>query len=72
MNLVKEKIGDALGYPPDQLRLIYAGIELKEGTVSSYNILEGGTIHIVLKLRGGLGLEFSINVTQIIKVILIA
>lgn len=38
----------------DQIRLIYSGKQLADDhTLSHYNVAPGGTIHMVLQLRGG-------------------
>ena len=54
IEVIKSIIEKLEGISPDQQRLIFAGKELEEGrTLSDYNISNGSTILMTLRLRGG-------------------
>lgn len=50
---LKKRIAEEIGLPPDQQRLIFSGRQMEDSrTVGDYNVQDGSTIHVVLRLRG--------------------
>ena len=51
---IKTLIQDEEGMPPDQQRLIFGGFPLPDGEIIGCFAEPGSTLHMVLRLRGGM------------------
>jgi large subunit ribosomal protein L40e len=62
---IKEELEEKEKVPADQQRLIFAGKQLDDDTsVQSCGILKGSTIHLLLRLRGGMGTTSSVPLEE--------
>lgn len=54
IDVIKRKIAEKEGISSSEQRLIYNGKQLDDSrTASDYNLQENGTLHLLLRLKGG-------------------
>uniref|UniRef100_A0A0R3TVW6 Polyubiquitin n=1 Tax=Rodentolepis nana TaxID=102285 RepID=A0A0R3TVW6_RODNA len=59
---VKAKIEEKEGFPIEEQRLIYGARQLEDDrTFSNYNIQKDSTLHLLLRLRGGVGMQIFVK-----------